>query len=122
MRKDRFFFSLASQQNRRLTYLTAEKAYELGRSYHVVGTYDGRRMTLYVDGEPAATADNQSGAIEHAPGGWFTIGSYRDNDEHYPIQGEIREAALYEGVLTAEQIRKPYRAHPRDAINRDGQR
>ena len=55
-RERKFCFALSSQKTRRLTYLTAESPFTLGRFYHVLGTYDGKRLRLYVDGELAAVA------------------------------------------------------------------
>ena len=62
-----FTFSLAAQKDVaeeiRLTKVRAQTAIQLGRWYHIVGTYDGVNMRLYVNGKEEATSQAQSGPI-----------------------------------------------------------
>jgi len=62
-----FCFALASANKKRLTYLTAKDDFVMGAWYHVVGTYDGTPMRLFVDGSLVATSTEQSSDILYPP-------------------------------------------------------
>ena len=100
----KFFFSLASAENQSLTYLMAPTVLEKGKMSHVVGTYDGRTMRLYVDGVKVAQSDEQRGGLLVDKNSWLTVGAYKDNDELYRLKGAIKAATIYEGVLDAKAI------------------
>ena len=40
-----------------MTYMRGKTQYEEGRFHHVVCTYDGKTMALYVDGKLSPTQD-----------------------------------------------------------------
>jgi hypothetical protein len=107
--EDRFFFSLVADQKSRLTYLLAPAPIEKGKPYHVVGTFDGQTMRLYLDGAQVAESHEQSGALLIDAHSWLAVGAYKDNDELYPLTGFIRAANIYEGALTPEVIREKHR-------------
>jgi hypothetical protein len=74
-----------------------------GVTYHLVGTYDGTNLRLYVNGVLERTAartgavnDSASGGTI-APGGWGTLPSPRYN-------GHIDEVAIYPTALTTTRI------------------
>ena len=50
----------------RITYLTSSQPWDRGAWHHVVGTYDGQTMRLFVDGRLAATSTAQGGPIRYA--------------------------------------------------------
>lgn len=100
----KFFFSLASTENPSLTYLMAPTVLEKGKMSHVVGTYDGRAMRLYVDGVKVAQSDEQQGGLLVDKNSWLTVGAYKDNNELYRLKGAIKAATIYEGVLDAKAI------------------
>ncbi len=95
-----FYFGLASvgadDGDGRLTYLKGKTEFDLGRMYHVVATYDGQNMQLYVNGEIDASSSEQSGDILYPQSAPVTIGSYHDKDECNPMRGRIREIAIYD--------------------------
>ena len=99
---------LTSQTTNRITYLHAADAIALDEWVHLVGTYDGATMTLYVDGELAGTSDQQAGPIAHAPSGWLALGAYRDDNEVYPVTGALGHVAIYRGAMSAEQVAERY--------------
>jgi len=70
------------------------------RAYHVVGTYDGAHVRLYIDGEEAAEIP-LTGGIGPADRD-LSIGSW-DNDEEY-FDGTIDDVAVYDTALNAEEI------------------
>ena len=77
---------------------------------HVVGTYDGTTMRLYVDGQlvnslvhpyaPHTTAAFELGATSYDNGSFW--------GEHFT--GSIDEVAVYDRVLTAQEISEHYTA------------
>lgn len=91
-----FTWGLAGQNgNAGMTYLSGKTKYVLGKIYHVVATYDGKTMRLFVNGRLDAESSDQSGPIdypEHAP---FTIGAYHDANEFFGHRGRIREVAVF---------------------------
>ena len=103
--QNKFFFSLASSENQKLTYLMAPTALKKGEPTHLVGTYDGRTMRLYVNGVEVAQSSEQQGSLRVDERSWLTIGAYKDNDELYPFQGEIKSVSVYEGVLHPEMMK-----------------
>lgn len=104
-RDTRFCFGLTSQGGtRRLTYLSAESTFEMGRWYHLAGTYDGREMRLYVDGKLEGRSSEQKGPIFYPPKGVYEIGAYHDDDENYPTEGRIREVRVYRRALSDSEV------------------
>ena len=99
---DKFFFSLASSQSQKLTYLMAPNVLEKGKPIHLIGAYDGRTMRLYVNGVEVAQSNEQQGGLLVDENSWLTVGAYKDDNEVYPFQGEIKEVTIYEGVLQPE--------------------
>ena len=96
---ERYFFSLASSQKSKLTYLTAPANLEKGKMTQLVGTYDGDIMRLFVDGKQVAQSGDQKGALYADENSWLTVGAYKDNDELYRFQGLIKSVTIYDGVL-----------------------
>jgi len=100
-----FTFSLAAQATQpKLTLLKGKTAFTTGKWHHVAGTYDGKKMRLFVNGAQDAESEQQSGAIAYAPKAPFVIGRYRDTDEDYPMRGAIKEVSLFHQALGADAI------------------
>ena len=107
----RFSFALAGAQgNGRLTYLNADADFATGRWYHVVGTYDGAAMKLYVDGALAGSSSVQRGDIRYPPQAFYEIGAYHDKDEYFRLTGRIHEVRVFDLALTADQVAAHYAA------------
>jgi hypothetical protein len=107
--RDSFFcFGLASEKTKRLNYLTAAQPFATNHWYHVVGTYDGARLCVYVNGALAAQTETESGPIAYPPKAPVTIGSYQDDDENYRLAGALHEVRLFRRALTATEIRDRY--------------
>ena len=109
-RGTQFCFGIAAAQKQRLTYLTSETAFATGSWYYVAATYDGRSMKLYVDGQLAASSQEQSGDILYPQRGVFGIGGYRDDDEFHPLEGRIAEVSIHRTALSAGDIAKRFAA------------
>jgi outer membrane protein assembly factor BamB len=108
-RESKFSFALAGTEgNGRLTYLTADAGFRMKSWCHVAGTYDGSEMVLYVNGESVATSKQQAGDIYYPPQAFYEIGSYHDKDEHHRLSGAVHEVAVYDDVLTSQEIAERY--------------
>ncbi|MBC8356496.1 MAG: PQQ-binding-like beta-propeller repeat protein [Planctomycetes bacterium] len=106
----KFFLAIASTKTKRLTYLTAKDDFVLGVWYHVVGTYDGATMRLFVDGEIAASSEQQSGDILYPPKTWLDIGAYHDDNDFYPMAGKIAEVSIYGRAVSGSDVRRQFDA------------
>ncbi|MCX6875653.1 MAG: Ig-like domain repeat protein [Verrucomicrobia bacterium] len=79
-------------------------AAEAGKTYHVVGTYDGTTLKLYVNGNlEGSAAMVYVPATAAQPG--FTIGSRNGNT---PTPSHIQDVALYNRALTQQEILTHY--------------
>jgi hypothetical protein len=93
-----------------LNYLTAG-IFDVENWYHVVGTYDGSSLKIYVNGEEKrAFLDIHSGEIQYPPNAFLTIGIYKDDNEHFPHKGMIDEVRLYEKALSQDEVVQNYGA------------
>ena len=105
-RGQKFCFAVAAKGSKptRLTYMTAPKSFSTGKWYHVAGTYDGKKMTLYVNGKAVVSSNSQKGKISYPPQAFYEIGAYHDKDENFPLDGEIHEVQLYNRALKAGEV------------------
>lgn len=107
---DESHFRFALSATGRLTYLTGTSTFQKGQWYHVVGTYDGEVMKLYVNGKLEGTSTAQRGDIAYPPKAFLTLGAYRDDDEFYRMQGKIHEVAIYGRALEPKEIESSFSA------------
>ena len=88
--------------------LTSGTDLVIGSVYHVVATYDGTTMKMYVNGAvKASAADIYVQATATQPG--FTIGS-RNGSTSMP--SNIQDVAIYSRALTASEILSHYNNAP----------
>lgn len=96
---ERFYVGLAteggSDDDGTMEYLRSTTSYEQGRWQHVVATYDGETLMLYVNGEPAARSDAQSGEILWPEDLGIWLGGYRDVNECNVHQGRLGSVKLF---------------------------
>jgi outer membrane protein assembly factor BamB len=97
-----------SRGSGRLTYLQAPTPYVRGMWFHLLGTYDGREMRLYVNGELAKSSTAENGPIHYPPQASYCIGSYRDDNEDRPLVGQVHEIVVYGRALSRDEVRKRY--------------
>ncbi|MFD3627543.1 LamG-like jellyroll fold domain-containing protein [Streptomyces sp. NPDC058698] len=100
-----FAFSTPGGQRARL-----ETTPETGRWYHLVGVRDDTtgEITLYVDGERAATVD---GGPNYVAAGPLTVGRALWNGENTDFwDGAVDEVHAYDKALTAEEVSALYGA------------
>ena len=104
-RHQRLTVGVASESPGRFQYLDATTPFAFDTWIHVVGTYDGKTLTLYADGEVVARSETSSGPILPAEPEFFTLGAYRDDNEFYPLNGMLGEVLLDEEVWSQERVR-----------------
>jgi hypothetical protein len=76
-----------------------------GQTYHIVGTFDGDELILYVDG--AVDGSGLGGTnFDEGTGYEVTIGNHVSAARWF--DGTIDEAAIYDTVLSSTQIRRHY--------------
>lgn len=92
-----FTFALRGTEGTgRLTYLAGKTKYEQGKLYHVVATYDGKLMQLFVNGKLDAESKEQAGPIFYPTKSPFVLGGYVDSNEFNGHKGRMREIVLYD--------------------------
>jgi hypothetical protein len=106
----KFSFALASEGHQRLTYLQGTTDFQDNRWYHVVGTYDGAALRVYVNGKLEATEPHHSGGIIYPPKATFELGGYKDDNEFYRGAIGLHEISIYEKALDADTIAKRFNA------------
>ncbi|MCC6446277.1 MAG: LamG domain-containing protein [Armatimonadetes bacterium] len=87
-----------------------------GSWHHLTGTFDGRTLTLYVDGRPVSARASKAAVIE--AGKRFFIGCVAGDPEaddpaytrtaYFP--GKIDEVKVYSRALSAAEVRSHFRA------------
>ena len=87
-----------------LTYLNTTNSYDMNEWHHVVGTYDGKEMSIYVNGKLENTSSVQSGVINYPDRIFFSMGSYKDDNEDFVHKGMIDEVRLYDRALSEKEV------------------
>ena len=73
--------------------------------YHVVATYDGSEMKLYVNGDLASSSREESGAILYAPDADLSVYGYFEKEPYMQLGNLVRELKLYSRALNADEIK-----------------
>ena len=83
------------------TIITAPKPIELGRWHHLAVTYDAetQRLVLYVNGEPAASAED----VSTMPFSTIGVGR-REAAKQFQLLGDVDDVVVYDTALTQEEI------------------
>jgi hypothetical protein len=84
-------------------------ALENNKWYHIVSTYDGSSLRLYLNGNLEAELTNLRGNVELDTGS-FEIGRWQESDPRY-YQGAVDEVKLYTNALTSDQVKLEYIAN-----------
>ncbi|MBN1347360.1 MAG: glycoside hydrolase family 99-like domain-containing protein [Phycisphaerae bacterium] len=88
-------------------HLSADAPLPTGRWVHLAGTFDGKTMRIYVDGQERGVMD-RPGPV-HANEFPLCLGSYARNHAAY-FKGLLDEVRLYDRALTADEVRSRHRA------------
>ncbi len=76
-----------------------------GQWHHVAGTYDGKQMTVYLDGLAVGEHKRSGRILSGGPADAF-IGSASGTGEHF--QGAIDDLRIFKSALTAGEIARAY--------------
>ncbi|MGM5480079.1 MAG: DUF2341 domain-containing protein [Nanobdellota archaeon] len=85
-----------------------------GKWYHVVGTYDGQTLRLYVNGE-LVSSKSETGPTQSSTADLY-IGSYQGLSRQF--NGSIDEVKIWNTTLTPEQINASYQSKATVALNK----
>jgi hypothetical protein len=85
----------------------------VGEWHHLAGTYDGKAVTLYLDGEVQASYEEAAAAIAYTPENELYIGTNRDDDETRPFKGKIAEVRVWDRARTQAELRRDMQARLR---------
>ncbi len=94
----------ANSKTHGIAYLAEGPEIERLRWYHVVGTYDGTTMQLYVNGQLVSSSQVQSGDIDYPEELELVAGAGRIAGAMVPLAGSLYEVKIYARVLTPEEI------------------
>jgi hypothetical protein len=87
-------------------YATSQAAYSYSSWRHIVGTYDGSTVRLYVDGAQAATASLSSAIAQYAQPLYLGVNGAR-NDQFKGVMDDVR---VYARVLSSSEIQALFNA------------
>ena len=82
---------------------------EIGEWAHVVGTYDGAYLTIYINGAPNGTPLSAPGTID-INGSPLVLGAYSTAAD-YPFDGDIANMRVYDKALSQEEITQNFNAY-----------
>uniref|UniRef100_A0A8C1THT0 Pappalysin 2 n=1 Tax=Cyprinus carpio TaxID=7962 RepID=A0A8C1THT0_CYPCA len=113
-RKDgRFFFSLRTDRALKSTTIIAHRRYQPNSWTHVVASYDGHKMVLYVDNSKVGESREQSGDL-YSPYikacRLFLLGGDQSDHEH-SFRGHLGGVSLWGYVRTHEELLKGHQFH-----------
>lgn len=97
------YFGVRASKSQNFYFSSGPNTLPLNEWHHIAGTYDGKQIVIYIDGQAKATVP-LSGDIDYAPDHNLTIGDFRDDDKSYPFPGKIAEVRLWSTVRSAAQI------------------
>ena len=110
-----FYFGLSTEGaddgDGLMTYMAGKTKYETGKLYHVVATYDGTTMKLYVNGKLDASSKVQRGPILYPQKASYVLGAYHDENEWNSHQGRIAELAVFGEAATAKWVQQDFEHH-----------
>ena len=77
-----------------------------GQWYHIVGTWNGTTLKLYVDGFERASSTNSNGPQASADN--YTIGGSLNNEAN--VDGTISDVRIYSRALSPQEVQALYQA------------
>jgi protein associated with RNAse G/E len=102
---NKFGFTLKSTGASSMTYMETSRSFDANKWYHIAGVYDGDTMKIYINGVLENFNTSQNGKIDYADS-WLSIGSYKDDNEDFSVNGDIDEIRIWNSARSQEQIRQ----------------
>ena len=103
-----FFITLSTAKtddgDGRAVVLRSSKPFKPDTFTHLAASYDGKVLSLFINGKKDATTDAVGGAIVYPENPKLFVAGYRDQDENYPLCGELVSATIYQDVASEEGI------------------
>ncbi len=99
---DHFSFRLST--GGLLLEAAAPQSFEPGHWAHLLGTYDGKKIRLYVNGVLASSRTASGPVVFPDIPTPFVIGAYKDKDEFYPINGRISSIRILDSLPTQKEL------------------
>lgn len=99
---------VGSDDDGTMTYLRSPRPYTLSSWHHLAATYDGKVLSLYLDGELVATNDQRGGPVLWPPTVTMWLGGYRDSNENFPHQGRISSVKLFDLCAKPEWVTQEF--------------
>ena len=102
-----FYVTLSTEKtddgDGKLVLLRSSKPYQKNQFYYLAATYDGKELTLFINGKKDASTKSVGGKIIYPKKPRVTVAGYLDQDENYPLTGEMISAQLYRDVASAKR-------------------
>ncbi len=97
---------------KRVKYLDVTSAEDLldGEWHHVVVTFDGARLSLFIDGQLENSVRVPSGSMPNVNNEPVVIGSKYKGQAHDNLVGAVDEVTVYSRALTPAEIESAYRS------------
>ena len=113
-RSNRLVFKIVTDGTNGLGWVTPDYTSYIGGFHHLVGTYDGSKLRLYIDGIEVSSID-KTGNIVHTTDS-LTMGAINEPASRQDFfNGTIDEVAIYNRALSAPEIS----SHYNNGIGRD---
>jgi hypothetical protein len=87
-------------------------AWTAGRLYHLVGTYDGEEVRLYVDGELGHSAPASGPIAEYGKDLYIARFSNLEREGVDFLPGTIEEVTIWDRALSADEVSELFAAGP----------
>lgn len=98
----RFSFRLSTGD--RLLEVVAPEPFETGEWHHLFATYDGKKMSLHLNGRLVSSRVVTGPVVLPDIPTPFVIGAYKDKDEFYPINGRIELLQFHDSLPTRKEL------------------
>ena len=86
-----WFFALST--GGALQYVHSAEKITIGKAVHLSASFNGTEMKIFVNGK-LSSSKKLSGKISYPPQTSFVIGSYKDKDENFPMEGTLYKISL----------------------------
>lgn len=99
-----FSFGLTGKGSNKFVLVKSRTTFQLGCWYHVVGSYDGTEVRIYIDGKLLGHSKEQSGEIVYPALGVYTIGAYQNDKQLVPLAGQLAEVSVFSKALAGADV------------------
>lgn len=103
-----FYVTLSTEKTNdgdgKLVLLRSRQAYQKNAFYHLAATYDGKELSLFVNGKKDNATQAVGGKILYPENPRISVAGYLDQDENHPLSGELISAELYHDVASPKGI------------------